>query len=90
MALEAIGTIACPVCGWHHGAVKQTKSELAMIYCDSCGTQVFCRTPKGDKLIRGRMVAIAPAGDPPPSNPKPTDPTPARPPKARGSFLDDL
>ncbi len=96
MALESIGVIACPVCAWQSAAVKETKSALAMVYCDSCGTQVFCRTPKGDKLIRGRMVAReAPAPvvlpDPAPPVPvKPTEPKPPRAPKARGSWFDDL
>lgn len=92
MPLEPIGKCRCPVCAWDSAQVKSTKAELAMVYCDSCGTQIFCRTPKGDRIIRGGMVALNAAPvDLPPVPPKGTEANPPRPPKARArSFLDDL
>jgi NMD protein affecting ribosome stability and mRNA decay len=53
-----IGTVACPWCAFQQARVSETKSKLALVYCDSCEMQSFARGAKSDRAVRTRMTPV--------------------------------
>ena len=96
--MAILGLIDCPVCGWHHARVSESKSSKAIVYCDSCDLQAFSRGPKSDKAIRAKMrtdgLPVPPDGNSATGKGSTKQPEPAAPstPKKKGfleGFLDD-
>jgi len=67
MAAEKIGDGRCPLCAGT-ARVSLSKSGLAVMTCNSCNMQLFCRSGRSDEIVRGLLrPANAPEPVPAPS-----------------------
>lgn len=89
--MKAIGSMPCPCCV-AMVPVKEQANGLAAVSCSWCGLQSYARGEQADRILRGKMKAIAPEAAPPAPSPKPADSPTAPPPKpaAKKSLLEDL
>lgn len=81
MAAEKIGDARCPVCKSGGARVSLSRSNLAVLTCNSCNCQVFTRSGRSDELVRG-LIAPTPAPAPVPAPPPAPEPAPAPQPPA--------